>query len=158
MGVYVPLKERVASMTQDGLENTEIASKLGLSERAVRVHQAKTEGKLTAKELCLATEATYRQVNYWTVKGYLKPIDLGAVKGVGTQRKGSGSDVMFEPSVVPMVKMVMKMVAVGFEVEVAFDLAMTLRDSGALNHDGTGEAATAMIDLGVGLKLVCDVA
>lgn len=159
MSTYVPYVERVKTMLGDGVAVPDIASKLNLSERAVRVHKAKADGKMTAKELCEATGASYRQINYWTVKGYLVPLDLGEVKGEGSgRRKGSGSEVMFDPRVLQVVQLVTELVEIGFEVYVAFAVARMMEESGALAHSGTGEPTTAMFAFPYGWKLVREIA
>ncbi len=154
---YVPLKDRVETMTADGVVPSVIAEKIGISERAVRVHLAKKAGKLSSGQLSEVTGATYRQINHWTVKGYLTHLDLGDVLGRGTQRKGSGSDIMFEPTEVQIVTLVLELIAIGFEVDSAFRVARQLDASGALNHAGTGEHGTAMIVFPHGWKLVKEV-
>lgn len=154
MSKYVPLAERVAALTAEGLKPAEIGPRIGLSERGVRVHLARAAGKISAKELVAATGATYRQVNYWTAKGYLTPLDLGPVKGSRLRSSGSGSEDMFDPETVHIVVLVVELIECGFEVVTAFDIARTMEASGVLAHTGTGEPATAMVGLPHGWKLV----
>ncbi len=157
MSNYVPYVERVRSMLTDGVAISEIATKLNLSERAVRVHEARALGMMSARALCDATGATYRQINYWTVKGYLVPLNLGEAKGLGKQRKGSGSEVMFDPDVVQSVLLVMELLSIGFGVDAAFSVADRMVASGALAHSGTGQPTTAMIAFPHGWKLVREI-
>ncbi len=126
---YVPLKDRVEAMADDHTP-AQIGEKIGISERAVRVHLAKAAGKLTAPQLAAMTGATYRQINHWTVKGYLSHIYLGEVKGVGTQRKGSGSEIMFETDAVQLVTTVLELIDIGFEVDCAFGVVATMKTLG----------------------------
>ncbi len=151
---YVNHETRFKSMLDDGIPVAEIAAKLNVTERAVRVHKAKEDGKLTALQLADAVGASYRQINHWTSRGYIKSMDLGQVKGEGKQRKGSGSHHMFEPETAGVVGLVMELLAIGFEVDAAFRVARQMDATGALNHGGSGEHATAMIVFPHGWKLV----
>lgn len=157
MSVYVPYVDRVKSMLADNVSIADIATKLNLSERGVRVHKARAEGKMSAKDLAETTGATYRQINYWTVRGYLLPLNLGEVKGLGTQRKGSGSEIMFDPDVVQVVQLVIELIAIGFGVDSAFGVARKMEASGVLTHSGTGEPTTALIDFPFDWKLVREI-
>ena len=87
----------------------------------------------SSPEVCKATRATYRQLDYWERTGLIKP-SVREASGSGTQRRYSDEDVK-------RVRVIMLLLGAGFSLQA---IRRFMRGEGGPNAEGREKALRAL--------------
>lgn len=90
-------------------------------------NQPMPDGTFTAPELCVASGATYRQVDFWTKSGLLRPT---------REHEGSGNPRAYDVTELSVAILMTRMVKEGLMPQHACDLARDLLDFGTATFAG----------------------
>lgn len=84
---------------------------------------------LTSEDVCTTARISYRQLDYWVRKGYVKPFAM--VAGSGTHRE-------FTEEEVNIVRMAARLIRRGFTIPAALDTARAMPVGGGIIDIGEG--------------------
>lgn len=86
------------------------------------------EPNLRTDEVCRATGATYRMVDYWVRTGYVRTVDEHGVMYAEDYQPGSGSSRFYTPEEVEVTAHMVRLTYAGFILKAAHDIARAMVD------------------------------